>query len=60
MNVIALDQQTRSAASDHQNAELVQNLYRSLRARDMEAAAELIYPDYETWASTAPTSTRTS
>jgi ketosteroid isomerase-like protein len=46
MNVSALDQQTRSAASDHQNAELVQNLYTALRAHDMDAAAELIYPDF--------------
>jgi ketosteroid isomerase-like protein len=46
MNVTALEQRTGSAAFDHQNAELVQTLYRSLRARDLEAAAELIYPDF--------------
>jgi ketosteroid isomerase-like protein len=46
MNVTALEQRTGSAAFDHQNAELVQTLYRALRARDLEAAAELIYPDF--------------
>jgi ketosteroid isomerase-like protein len=46
MTVTALEQRTGSAAFDHQNAELVQTLYRALRARDLEAAAELIYPDF--------------
>jgi ketosteroid isomerase-like protein len=36
----------RAAASDQRNAELVQNFYAALRARDVTAAAELVYPDF--------------